>query len=88
MESWGNSMSYKPLILALALTMTTVVQAEEIRVIPSDWEDYTYSEQRSFESDPIHQMKDETYSEAATRQYDLKNDTDFTLYQEFGITGE
>ena len=79
---------YKQAILALALTMATVVQAEEIRIIPSDWNDYTYSEQESYKEDPIHQMKDETYSEAAVRQYDLENNKDFTLYQEFGITGE
>ena len=78
----------KVLILALILTMATVVQAEEIMVIPSDWNDYTYSEQDSYINSDVHQMKDETYSEAATRQYDLENDRDFTLYQEFGITGE
>lgn len=75
--------------LSLALLAASVsIQAEEIRIIPSDWNDYTYSEQQSFENDPVHQMKDETYSEAVSRQYDLENSTDFTLYNEFGITGE
>ena len=82
-------MKMKMRILSLALLAANVsIQAEEIRVISSDWNDYTYSEQRSFENDPIHQMRDETYSDAASRQYDLDNNTEFDLYNHFGITGE
>lgn len=79
----------KSIILAVIILATSVAQAEEIRVIPSDWENYTYSEQQSFKDDPIHQMNDETYSEAVSRDMDLNGDNqDFELYNRYGITGE
>lgn len=77
------------LILATVIILTTtIVEAEEVYIIPSDWNDMTYSNQQRYLDDDVPQMDDETYSEAYMRKYDLENDTDFTLYNEFGITGE
>lgn len=79
----------KNLILATVIILiSTIVKAEEIFILPSNWNDMTYSNQQRYLNDDVPQMDDETYSEAARRQYDLKNDKDFTLYNEFGITGE
>lgn len=79
-------------VIAIVIVTTIVcypeVKAEEIRIIPSNWNDMTYSNQQRYQDDDVPQMDDETYSEAVMRQYDLENDTDFTLYNEFGITGE
>ena len=54
-----------------------IAQAEsdtKIIVIPSDWEDYTYSEQQSYLNSDVPQMRDETYSEAVHRQMYFEED--------------
>ena len=64
-------------IFAALLLATQITQAEsdtKIIVIPSDWEDYTYSEQQNYLNDDVPQMRDETYSEAVHRQMYFEED--------------
>ena len=67
----------KKCIFAVLLVATQITQAEsdtKIIVIPSDWDDYTYSEQQHYLNDDLHQMRDETYSEAVHRNEYLEED--------------
>ena len=61
-------------VLILATQITQAEPEREILVIPSDWEDYTYSEQQNYLNDDVPQMRDETYSEAVHRQMYFEED--------------
>ena len=67
----------KKTVFAALVLAAQVAKAEsdtKIIVIPSDWEDYTYSEQQNYLNDDVPQMRDETYSEAVHRQMYFEED--------------
>ena len=71
----------KKSVFAVLLLATQITQAEsdtKIIVIPSDWDDYTYSEQQHYLNDDLHQMRDETYSEAVHRKESLEEEMRLT----------
>ena len=66
----------KMLILTSLILAAQFTQADDTKVIviPSDWEDYTYSEQQNYLNDDVPQMRDETYSEAVHRKMYFEED--------------
>lgn len=60
--------------LILAVLLVSVSVSAEVIVIPSDYEDYSYSEQKSFVNDGYNQRKDQTFSDAVHESIYLEED--------------
>ena len=68
----------KYLVLSLMLVYETV--SAEVILIPSDYEDYSYSERESFVNDEYHQRKDQTFSDAVHESMYLEEDMELQGY--------
>jgi hypothetical protein len=68
-------MSRKLQYLNTALLFAAQAETDtKIIVIPSDGEDYTYSEQQNSLNDDVPRMRDETYSDAVHRKEYFEED--------------
>lgn len=66
-------------LILISLLVSTYVSAEtKIVVIPSDYDDYTYSQAENFKD--TGQMKDETYSNFLHRQEFMQEDLELEGY--------
>ena len=68
----------KYLFLSLVLVFNTVSAESTIIVIPSDYDDYSYTDTMHFES--TGQMKDESYSNFVHREEYLEEDMQLEGY--------